>query len=123
MSKNYVTIKIPEATKQEAKADSRTYEQIMQDGLGKERSNDVQLDEAEVAKQVEERLQGSKPLAEMEFEDWFEPDYAKTIATHIESELLLSDDYGKEVAQMIVADLKTELPAKIAEEMANVKHQ
>jgi len=34
MSKNYVTIKIPEATRDKAQEDSRTYEEIMQAGLG-----------------------------------------------------------------------------------------
>lgn len=43
----WVTIKIPEQTRDEAREDSRTYEQIMKDGLGKpalDRNGDVDAD-------------------------------------------------------------------------------
>jgi hypothetical protein len=76
------------------------------------------VDSDEIARKVAERLEGSKPLAEMEFEDWFEPDYAKTIATHIESEIMLSDvgvDYTPVLNR--IDDLESQLPAKVAEEL------
>ena len=39
MSKDYVTIKIPRKTRDQARDDPRTYEAIMQAGLGKEPSS------------------------------------------------------------------------------------
>lgn len=41
-----------------------------------------------VAKRVAERLEGAKPLEDMAFDDWFEPDYTETIARHITAQLL-----------------------------------
>jgi len=63
------------------------------------------VDANEIARQVTKRLQGSKPLAEMAFEDWFQPDYARTIADHIESELMMSDDYAGIVAELVAKEV------------------
>ena len=71
----------------------------------------------DVARKVVERLEGSKPLAEMEFEDWFEPNYAQTIANNIEAELMLSDEYADELVRKVTNDLEATLPKKIAEEL------
>ena len=38
-AKTWVSIRIPETTRDKAKNDNRTYEEIMQDGLGIERSD------------------------------------------------------------------------------------
>jgi len=76
------------------------------------------IDTDEIARKVEERLQGSKPLAEMEFDDWFEPDYAKTIATHIGNEIALSDvsvDHSPVLKR--IDDLENTLPRKMSEEL------
>jgi hypothetical protein len=88
---------------------------ILKDGDG----NNSAIDSDEVARKVAERLEGSKPLAEMEFDDWFEPDYAKTIATHIGSEIALSDvavDHSPVLNR--IDDLETQLPRKVADELS-----
>lgn len=92
--------------------------QVNNGGLDAPRRPMQGVDSDEVAQKVVERLEGSKPLAEMEFEDWFEPDYAQTIASHIESEIMLSDvgvDYSPVLNRL--DDLENTLPRKIGEEL------
>jgi hypothetical protein len=44
-------------------------------------------DADEIARKVAEHLEGSKPLAEMQFDDWFHKDHAQTVAYAIIEEL------------------------------------
>ena len=88
-AKEWVTIKIPEGVRDDARDDPRTYGEIMRDGLETtETPNELgSVDTDAIADAVAARLEGSKPLEDMAFEDWFEPDYAQTIARHIEAEI------------------------------------
>jgi len=81
--------------------------------LRREHADPLTLSDADdVAREVVERLEGSKPLAEMEFEDWFEPDYAQTIASHIESEIALG-----EVPVTLDASERAQIARDVAEEL------
>jgi len=58
------------------------YEDARDDPLD---NNSVDADE--VAQVVVERLEGSKPLEDMAFDDWFEPNHGQTVAVKIVEEL------------------------------------
>jgi len=87
---NWKTVKIPEAVRDDAQDDPRTYGEIMRAGLGEDPSV-THVDSDAIADAVAERLEGSKPIEDMAFEDWFEPDYATTIANQIQAELLAGE--------------------------------
>lgn len=85
-------------------------------------------DPEEVAQVVVERLEGSKPLEDMAFDDWFEPNHAQTVALKIVEELEgldlefdASNSASNEVDLTPVLnrldDLEAELPRKVREEL------
>jgi len=102
------TIRVDEGVFEAAKAQKESNGQTWDEYLVDENRSGPDADD--VARKVVERLEGSKPLAEMEFDDWFEPNYAKTIADHIEAEMMISDDYAKEVSRQVTNDLVNKLP-------------
>ena len=87
-AKEWVTVKVPKEVRDDAREDPRTYGEIMRAGLG---TNTNDADAEALADAVADRLEGSKPIEDMAFEDWFEPDYAMTIARQLNAELLEGD--------------------------------
>jgi hypothetical protein len=74
------------------------------------------VDADDIARRVAERLEGAKPLDEMAFEDWFEPDYAQTIAHHISADLdseLIANGFEANITDQLDS---IEASAKTAEE-------
>ena len=92
-AKSWKNIRIEEPVRDDARDDPRTYTEIMRDGLADESALRVSEEHRgkEIADAVVERLEGSKPLEDMAFDDWFEPDHAETIARHVAAELVAGD--------------------------------
>ena len=87
-AKEWVTVKVEKPVRDAARDDPRTYTDIMRAGLDAPNpENDADINRDLLAERVVEQLEGSKRLSDMAFEDWFEPDYAETIAAHINAEI------------------------------------
>ena len=92
----YASVSAPELQVDQArdyKPDDATWGEVLiagaerlNDGLDSMDGSDAP-DAEQVAKTVVARLEGSKPLEEMAFDDWWEPDYAQTIALSVVDEL------------------------------------
>jgi len=88
----------------------------------------VDIDADKIAQVVVERLEGSKPLEDMAFDDWFEPDHAQTVALQIVDELedleLEVESDSSSINESTLAEYLADylvngsnLPAKVAEEL------
>jgi len=102
---NWVTIKIPEGTREQAKDDPRTYEEIMQAGLDKPTAEDISIPSS-----VQES--GEEPNVD---------EIAEAVVDLFTAEVYepagKSDVDESEIAKQVVNDLQSTLPRKIAEEM------
>jgi len=84
-AKEWKTVKIEAPVRDDAQADPRTYSEIMRAGLDETPTDAAGKDK--IAQAVAERLEGAKPLEDMAFDDWWEPDHAQTIALSVVDEL------------------------------------
>ena len=82
----YTSIRVTQEAKDAAEASKRDGE-TWNEYLQRCTANPPEVREYVDADAVVERLEGSKPLEDMAFDDWFEPDHAETIAAHINAEI------------------------------------
>ena len=91
--------------------DSAVQRLLDTDGSGEPFAS-VEVDAEDIADVVVSRIQETESLEDRDFDDWFSPDYARTIAEHIRQELesgsdpveLEASEYGKiarEVAEVL----------------------
>ena len=116
MTDDTTTIEITEDQRDELKAlkahDRESYKSVigrLLESTDAEMEAAADVDPDDLARRVAERLEGSKPLEDMAFEDWFEPDYAETIAAHINAEIATGN-----------VTLEASERRKIAQEVAEV---
>ena len=102
----------------ELKRGDDTYDDVIERLLDGGAVSECDCDADSIAETVAGRLEGSKPLEDMAFDDWWKPNHAQTIALSVVDELEGVDiAWGAPNAVSLEASERRKIAQEVAEEL------